>query len=69
MTPLTRTYLVVIERTGYAHYEIEAKDEEEAEALAWEQYSDADADNCVSNDINEITDITESQDTTDEVKE
>jgi len=78
MTSLTRTYLVVIERTGYAYYEIEARDAEEAEALAWAQYDSADADNCVSNyiydineinEINEITDITESQDTTDKEKE
>jgi len=52
-----KKYLVVIERIGYAQYEIEAKDKEEAERLAWEKYSDADADNCVSNDINEIEEI------------
>lgn len=52
-----KKYLVTIERIGYAHYEIEAEDEEEAEKLAWKKYDDADADNCVSNDINGIEEI------------
>jgi hypothetical protein len=52
-----KKYSVTIERTGFAQYEIEAKDRDEAEALAWEKYDSADADNCVTNNIFEVEEI------------
>lgn len=55
---MKRMFLVTIERTGYAHYEIAAKDKEEAEALAWEKYDSADAESCVSNNIFDVEEIT-----------
>ncbi len=54
---MTRMFSVTIERTGFAQYEIAARDRDEAEALAWEKYDSADADSCVTNNIFEVEEI------------
>lgn len=56
-----KKYLVTIKRTGYAQYEVEAENEDQAEALAWEQYDSTDADNGCDNDIYDVEELDEGE--------
>ena len=54
-----KTYEVTIMRIAYASYTVEAQSEDEAQELVWDQYDTADADDCASNDIYSVEELTD----------
>jgi hypothetical protein len=53
-----KRYEVTIIRTAYATIEVDAENQEQAEAKAWDQYQN-DADDCVGNDIWNVEEMEE----------